>query len=64
MYSFILNMWIMKRIKEEHVQAYVVKNFITQEQANMILETPQDILRWGGINDYNSWCFKKTIRIY
>lgn len=41
MYSFILNMWIMKRITEEHVQACVVKGFITQEQANMILATPQ-----------------------
>jgi hypothetical protein len=41
MYNFILNMWVMKRITEEQVQAYVVKGFITQEQANMILATPQ-----------------------
>ncbi len=41
MYNFILNMWVMKRITEEQVQAYVVKGYITQEQANMILATPQ-----------------------
>jgi hypothetical protein len=41
MYGFILNMWVMKRIEETHVQAYVTKGYITQEEAEMILATPQ-----------------------
>jgi hypothetical protein len=41
MYDFVLNMWIMKRIDEAKVQSYVTKGFITQEEANMILATPQ-----------------------
>lgn len=41
MYNFVLNMWIMKRIEEVHVQAYVTKRYITQEEADMILVTPQ-----------------------
>jgi hypothetical protein len=41
MYQFILNMWIMGKITEEKVNSYVAKGFITQEQANMILATPQ-----------------------
>lgn len=41
MYAFILNMWIMKRLTQEQVQMYVTKGFITQEEANMILATPQ-----------------------
>jgi len=41
MYKFIYNMWIMKRITAEQVQAYADKGFITQEEANTILATPQ-----------------------
>lgn len=41
MYGFILNMWIMGRITATQVQAYVTKGYITQEEANMILATPQ-----------------------
>ena len=41
MYNFILNMWIMRKIDEPKVQSYVVKAYITQEEANIILATPQ-----------------------
>jgi hypothetical protein len=41
MYNFILNMWIMRKIDEAKVQIYVVKGYITQEEANIILATPQ-----------------------
>jgi len=41
MYGFILNMWIMKRITATQVQAYVTNGYITQEEADMILATPQ-----------------------
>lgn len=41
MYNFILNMWIMRRINDEQVQTYVTKGYITQEQANRILNTLQ-----------------------
>jgi hypothetical protein len=34
-------MWIMKRLIQEQVQMYVTKGFITQDEANMILVTPQ-----------------------
>lgn len=40
MYNFILNMWIMKRIDEVKVKSYVPK-YITQEQCDKILSTPQ-----------------------
>lgn len=41
MYNFILNMWIMHRIDQAKVQSYVAKGYITQEEADMILATPQ-----------------------
>lgn len=41
MYNFILNMWVMRKIDEAKVQSYVVKGYITQEEANIILATPQ-----------------------
>lgn len=40
MYGFILNMWIMAKIDAVKVQSYVPK-FITQDECNMILATPQ-----------------------
>ena len=40
MYNFILNMWVMRRIDQQKVLSYV-PTFITQEEANMILATPQ-----------------------
>lgn len=41
MYQFLLNMWILGKINEAKVQSYVVKNYITQAEADMILATPQ-----------------------
>lgn len=41
MYPFILNMWVAGKIKETKVNEYVAKGFITQEEANLILATPQ-----------------------
>ena len=41
MYQFILNMWILGKINEAKVQSYVTKSYITQEEADMILATPQ-----------------------
>ena len=40
MYGFILNMWVMGRVTEQKVRSYVPM-FITQEECNMILATPQ-----------------------
>jgi hypothetical protein len=40
MYGFILNMWIMGRVTEAKVQSYV-PYYITQDEADMILATPQ-----------------------
>lgn len=39
-YQFLLNMWIMAKISAVKVQSYVPK-FITQEECDMILMTPQ-----------------------
>lgn len=41
MYGFILNMYVMGKINAEKVQSYSPK-FITQEEADMILATPQN----------------------
>jgi hypothetical protein len=41
MYNFILNMWIMRKIDAVKVQSYVTKGYITQEEADMIIATPQ-----------------------
>jgi len=40
MYAFIRNMWIMKRNDENRVRSYVPL-FISEEECNMILATPQ-----------------------
>ena len=45
MYQFILNMWILYKVTEEQVQGFVLKGYITQNECNMILATPQ-----GGLN--------------
>lgn len=39
-YNFILSMWVAGTIDEAKVRAYVPR-FITAEQAEMILATPQ-----------------------
>lgn len=41
MYGFLLNMWIMKKINEDYVRRCVPK-FLTEDEANMILATPQE----------------------
>ncbi len=41
MYDFILNMWIMRRKDSTWVNGCVTKNYITQDQANTIIATPQ-----------------------
>ncbi|GEA17728.1 hypothetical protein E306M_09310 [Moorella sp. E306M] len=41
MYTFLLNMWIMRKITVDQVQNAVTKGFITQEQAEAILSTSQ-----------------------
>ena len=41
MYSFILNMWVNRKIDATKVQSYVPK-YITQEECDMILVTPQN----------------------
>lgn len=40
MFDFIKNMWVMGRIDQAKVQTYA-KDYITQEEADMILATPQ-----------------------
>lgn len=40
MFEFIKNMWIMEKITATKVQSYVPR-YITQEECNMILVTPQ-----------------------
>lgn len=41
MYNFILNMWRIGRMTEAEVRASVTKLYITAEQAETILATPQ-----------------------
>ena len=41
MYSFILSMWKQGKIDEEKVKSYCPK-FITEEQVESILTTPQN----------------------
>ena len=41
-YPFILNMWIMKRINEAGVNGQVRLGRLTQDEAEMILATPQN----------------------
>lgn len=41
MYQLLLNLWVMGRITEARVNSAVAKGYITQEEASMILATPQ-----------------------
>ena len=41
-YPFVLNMWMMKRIDEVFVNGQVRLNRLTQDEADMILATPQN----------------------
>lgn len=41
MYQFLLNMWIMGKIDEAYLTRMVEKKYITIEEKEMILATPQ-----------------------
>jgi hypothetical protein len=41
MYAFTLNMWIMKRITEAQVRDLETRGYLTQQEVDMILATPQ-----------------------
>lgn len=41
MYGFLLNMWVMKKVDAAYINRCVPK-FLTQEEADMILATPQN----------------------
>lgn len=41
MYDFILNQWIMKKFTQTQVQNCVTKGYITPDQTNTIISTPQ-----------------------
>jgi len=40
-YEFLLNMWILRRIDEDYLNRMVEKKYITTEEKQMILATPQ-----------------------
>ncbi|BCO16127.1 hypothetical protein_gp074 [Bacillus phage vB_BceM_WH1] len=43
MYQFILNMWIVDKIKEEQqVRQYAKAKFITEPEADFIIATPKN----------------------
>lgn len=41
MYQFLLNMWIRGKVTESQINNYTDKEFITKEDAQFILATPQ-----------------------
>ncbi|TCW59009.1 hypothetical protein EC917_101263 [Bacillus thuringiensis] len=41
MYQFILNMWFMKKADETYVRACAAKGYLTQQEMDAILITPQ-----------------------
>lgn len=41
MYNFILIQWQLKKFSADQVDSCVVKGYVTQDQANTILATPQ-----------------------
>lgn len=43
MYNFIKNQWVMGKYTATQVQNCVTKGYITQEQADEILATPQAV---------------------
>ena len=43
-YAFILNMWVMKNIDEAFIIGQMNRGRITQEEVDMILTTPQNVL--------------------
>ena len=41
MYQYLLNMWIMRLATEAQINACAVRGYITTQQRDMILATPQ-----------------------
>jgi hypothetical protein len=41
MYTFLLNMWILRKIDEDYIKDKVAKGKITQIECDMIIATPQ-----------------------
>lgn len=41
MYSFLINMWIMRKIDQEYLQARVNKGQITEQEFDQIILTAQ-----------------------
>lgn len=44
MYQMLLNLWVTRRATETTIENAVAKGWITQEQADLILATPQNPL--------------------
>lgn len=42
MYAFILNMWMMNRVDKTFINTQLQRGFITSEETNIILATPQN----------------------
>ena len=42
MYQFLCNMWVMRRIDELDLNKIVDRKWITEEEKDMILATPQN----------------------
>lgn len=40
-YTFLLNMWIMRKVDESYLQGQVDRKRITEEEKQMIISTPQ-----------------------
>lgn len=40
-YTFLLNMWLMKKVDEQYLQGQVDRKRITSEERDMILASPQ-----------------------
>ena len=41
MYGFLSGMWVMRKIDADYLSAMVKKGFITADEKNLILATPQ-----------------------
>lgn len=44
MYNFVLSMWKQRRVDEAYVNYQLEMKRITQEEANEILSTPQNVI--------------------
>jgi len=40
-YTFLLNMWMMKKVDEQYLEGQVVRGRLTTEEKQLILATPQ-----------------------